>query len=77
MLSVIMTQKVKSAGSSKTQGTQNKLKGAKRTLTLSKLGVSKKSKSADGFVKPTTPPKPSPAKMGLICDYSDSSEDES
>jgi len=74
---VIMTQKVKSAGSSKTQGTQNKLKGAKRTLTLSKLGVSKKSKSADGFVKPTTPPKPSPAKMGLICDYSDSSEDES
>jgi len=77
MLSVIMTQKVKSAGSSKSQEAQNKLKGAKRTLTLSKLGVSKKSKSSDEFVKPATPPKPNSAKMGLICDYSDSSEDES
>ena len=79
MAKVIMAQKVKSASSGGKKAA-NKLSGAKRTLTLAKLGVTKskraKSSALESESKESAPAVPS-CKPALICDYSDSSEDES
>jgi len=68
MAKVIATTRVKQAAM---KGRSDQLNGVKRTLTMSKLGIQKKKSREDGPTNTLT------AKTAPLCNYSDSSEDES